>query len=304
MIFVEPSCEIIRDEHTIEFALGNIERAARICYASEKNSKDNKEFLRSLYMKHHYRPFEFGTIYYTLYYDATFRSRVSSTTEWIEEDVSRSPWTHRETDYEVCYYTTNCRVILEKIESRFKTLDQEGVFNLFWETIHEIYDYRPDFHKDRDTILWKISRGIADEFRTHTQISSLMQSTRYCNYSSNKFDNQIRICRPQWMKLSANRLNKLQEQKERTDDSKSRLMIHSWCMSENAYKELINIGTPAEEARGVLPLDIYTEFIQCGFEKDWTNFFNQRYFGTTGKPHPDAQYIAGKAYCNWKGVVE
>ena len=303
MIFVEPSCEIIRDEYTIEFALENIERAARICYASEKNSKDNKEFLKSLFNKHHYRPFEFGTIYFTRKFEDILKQLSIDSNRRIIERVSQSPWTKNFYDNEIVYYTTNCRVIIEAIENLFSELDRDEIFDIFWKFIHNIYEHS-ELHKKRTTILWKISRSIADEFRTHTQISSLMQSTRYCNYSSNKFDNQIRICRPQWVKYSANQLNKKLGRDEGDFDSKLLIFINAWWKSEYDYKNLINIGVTAEEARGILPLDIYTEFIQCGFEEDWINFFNQRYFETTGKAHPDAKYIASRAYLKLKGITE
>ena len=308
MIFVEPSCEIIKDSHTIESALENIEQAARVCYASIKKSynlEDNKKFLFNLFQKRHYRPFEFGTIYYTIPLKNIFLSPNYSEEQYIKNKISSSPWT-KEVEVEgPVYCTTNCRVILETIVEIYKDLTKEELFDKFWTLIHSIYEYYPDYHKDRTTILWKISRGVADEFRTHTQISSLMQSTRYCNYSSDKFDNRIRICRPQWMNKSTNQLNDMISNNEDFSDPIYNLFLASWGMSEAVYNELIkDYGVPAEQARGVLPFDLYTEFIQCGFDEDWENFFNQRYFGTTGKPHPDAKYIASQAYYKWKGVTE
>lgn len=108
-----------------------------------------------------------------------------------------------------------------------------------------------------------------------------MQSTRYCCYSKSKFGNQLTFIKP-----SDNGENK------RVD----RLTRLFWKASEIGYKWLIQAHARAEQARRILPLDIKTEFIQCGYEEDWDNFFNQRYFGTTGKPHPDAKYIAKQAY--------
>ena len=61
---------------------------------------------------------------------------------------------------------------------------------------------------------------------------------------------------------------------------------------------------PAERARKCLPLDIATVFIQCGFEEDWDNFFNQRVLGTTGTPHPDAKYIAEMIYEEYKATKQ
>ena len=49
----------------------------------------------------------------------------------------------------------------------------------------------------------------------------------------------------------------------------------------------------AQEARGILPLDLKGELIMTGFTKDWIHFFNLRsYIAMTGKAHPDAMVLA------------
>ena len=275
MILVDPSCDIIRDDHTIQSSLDNIELAARICYASTKKKEEQKSFLRGLYNNHHYRPFEFGTIYFTsssIKENQLFNMIVSSHwTRCIEKESTK-------------YYTTNCRVIIESIEAT--STKEENIFDIFWDIIQDIYDYHPE-HRERTTIIWRIARGIADEFRTHTQISSLMQSTRYCRYSTNKFNNSIRICRPSWMR---------EEESDQSHDDKVNLFVQSWTKDEKHYNKAISLGMRAEQARGLLPLDLYTEMIQCGFEEDWNRFFDQRLFDKTGKAHPDAKYISKQAY--------
>ena len=66
--------------------------------------------------------------------------------------------------------------------------------------------------------------------------------------------------------------------------------------AEKAYFTLMETtdetGLRAEQARGVLGLDLKTVFIQCGFEDDWQHFFDLR---VEKGAHPDAQYIAGRA---------
>ena len=53
------------------------------------------------------------------------------------------------------------------------------------------------------------------------------------------------------------------------------------------YLELINQGWQPQQAREVLPLCTATEIIHTAFTSDWKHFFDLRYFGTTGKPHPN-----------------
>ena len=73
-----------------------------------------------------------------------------------------------------------------------------------------------------------------------------------------------------------------------------RIWVKSVTDSEMNYMLLRKEGVPAENARGSLCLDIKTEFIQCGFESDWDQFLDQRLYGKTGKPHPDAKAISEK----------
>ena len=68
-----------------------------------------------------------------------------------------------------------------------------------------------------------------------------------------------------------------------------------------------------EEARGMLPLDIKSELVMTGFESDWVHFFNLRsHVAMTGKPHPDAQFLADgllqefidRGYCTYEDITK
>ena len=62
----------------------------------------------------------------------------------------------------------------------------------------------------------------------------------------------------------------------------------------NVYKQLIDRGClHRQDARGVLPLDTATECIYTYTINEWKNIIDLRYYGTTGKPHPNAKIIAG-----------
>ena len=47
------------------------------------------------------------------------------------------------------------------------------------------------------------------------------------------------------------------------------------------------LGWTPQQARRVLPFDIETELVITAFEDDWMNYFGQRFYGSTGTPHPD-----------------
>ena len=68
------------------------------------------------------------------------------------------------------------------------------------------------------------------------------------------------------------------------------LAANDFC--EFCYFKLLDCGSLAEDARGILPLDINTEFAMTAFVSDWKHFFDLRADATTGKPHPDINRIA------------
>lgn len=118
-----------------------------------------------------------------------------------------------------------------------------------------------------------------------------MQSTRYCGYDKEKFGSELIFIKPQWLS-SCDYYAMSEDEKE---------LFRAYENAENHYMRLrTKYNWTAEKARKVLPLGIATSFIQCGFEKDWDNFFNQRLFGSTGTPHPDAKEIAEMIYEKYK----
>lgn len=263
MKLIEPSVEIWEPTNLFE----SIARAARICYASESKS-DAKQFVEKLIEKKHYRPLEFGTVYLCV------PCSTLSSNNYLVNKFNGSPYSVVRWYLSDCYITTNYRFLYEH-----DLLDQVKAF----------FSPPMKHHAIRATIHWTISRAIADEFRTHVSLSSLMQSTRYCKYTSDKFGNEVTFIKPSW--LSSCDPESLINEPESD-------FVKAFEKSEYFYAKLIqNYNLPAELARDILPLGIKTEMVQCGFlDTAWYNFFNQRVKGTTGKPHPDALYIATKAY--------
>lgn len=244
-----------------------IAKAGHVCYASEKEG-DEEAFVKRCISLGHMRPLEFGTVYLKVPYnsDAIYFYSTNSYSVMVQHESG-------------CYITTNYRVLVE---------------NNCAEDLH--YWCEPtEFHALRHCILWEhIGRDIADEFRTHVGLSSLMQSTRYCAYDKEKFASELKCIIPcHWI-----------GQDEHYEGDRQEL-INAFNDAEKHYMRLRTVfNWPAEEARRCLPLDVATQFIQCGFEKDWDNFFNQRVLGTTGKPHPDAKYIAEMIYEKYKATKQ
>lgn len=128
------------------------------------------------------------------------------------------------------------------------------------------------------------------EFVRHRVMSFAQESTRYCNYSKDKFDNQVTFVIPNW----CNSLVEGSEQKyspfEINGDEVE--FMDAIQNAQNYYLSLLKLGWKPQEARAVLPNSLKTELVVTGFTSDWNHFFDLRARGTTGAPHPQAKELA------------
>lgn len=127
------------------------------------------------------------------------------------------------------------------------------------------------------TVKFICDRGISHEIVRHRLASFAQESTRYCNYTSDKFDNHITVIKPIFY-----------------DDTES-VQYKTWfdsCMqSEQAYFKLIANGSTPEEARCVLPNSLKTELVMTANLREWRHFFKLRAADTTGKAHPQIKQL-------------
>lgn len=119
------------------------------------------------------------------------------------------------------------------------------------------------------------------EFRTHVGLSHLAESTRYCNYSKDKFGNELTFIQPCWDIRGSNYIDFLQH-------------------AEWGYFRMLKNGWTPQQARSILPLGIKSELISCGFKDAWENFFKRR---DAPDAHPMAQEIAKPMHEKFKGLV-
>ena len=134
--------------------------------------------------------------------------------------------------------------------------------------------------------------GVCRELLRHRKFSFANESTRYCNYSKSKFGGELTFITPTWY-TGGNGIN----DKECSMDSEFELSCEE---AEKSYLRMISWGATPQEARQVLPLATKTELVMTGFADDWRHFFSLRLRGTTGKPHPDMQYLAQLAWNEFK----
>ena len=129
------------------------------------------------------------------------------------------------------------------------------------------------------SVKFTTDRGVSHETVRHRIASYAQESTRYCNYGSDKFNNEITVISPlSAMELKAPYGADIGEWYD--------LWVEAVCDAENKYLRLIELGCPPEIARGVLPTSLKTEIVVTMNLREWRHFFELRVLGTTGKPHP------------------
>lgn len=231
----------------------HIERCARVSYKSEDKITDTsyEKFVNMLESRGHDRPLEFGTVYLDIP-----TKDIERGAEYIYAvgKYSLNPWSIKEEVKDHAYISTNYRVIKDN----------------HWESDLQYLCEPTEHHHKRYTVHMILDRGVMDEFRTHVGLSHLAESTRYCNYSKDKFGNELTFIQPCWDIRGSNYIDFLQH-------------------AERGYFRMLKNGWTPQQARSILPLGIKSELISCGFEDAWENFFKRR---DAPDAHSMAQEIA------------
>jgi thymidylate synthase (FAD) len=111
------------------------------------------------------------------------------------------------------------------------------------------------------TVRFICDRGISHELVRHRLASYSQESTRYANYSKDKFRNGITVIKPLfWAEGSAEYSKWLKAMEE----------------AEKSYMELIHFGSRPEEARSVLPNSLKTEIVMTCNIREWRHVLKLR----------------------------
>ena len=132
------------------------------------------------------------------------------------------------------------------------------------------------------TVLFVCDRGVTHELVRHRPCSFAQESTRYCNYSQGKFNNEITVILPFFFDTGMGTAS---------NSTVYEAWKYSCEVAERKYLELIGYGATPQEARSVLPNSLKTEIIMTTNETEWQHIVNLRAKGTTGSPHPQMKEI-------------
>ena len=258
----------------------HIERCARVSYKSEDKITDTsyEKFVNMLESRGHDRPLEFGTVYLSR------TSQKEDNMEWLDK-YAYNPWS------KFSFGNGSTRINGELRNTVYVTTNYRVIKEHHWEDDLQYLCEPTEYHYKRYTIHMILDRGVMDEFRTHVGLSHLAESTRYCNYSKDKFGNEITFIKPCWCNIPEGDYGTpdyIPDRLPRIGATESGL-IDALQYAEYYYFFLLSEGWTPQQARSVLPLSIKSELISCGFEDVWTNFFYRR---DAPDAHPMAQEIA------------
>lgn len=135
------------------------------------------------------------------------------------------------------------------------------------------------------TIKFVCDRGISHEIVRHRIASYAQESTRYCNYSNDKFGNEITVIEPCFWD---NDLSQYEIWELACEDA------------ESSYFDLIENGATPQEARSVLPNSLKTEIVVTMNLREWRHFFKLR---TASTAHPQMREIAIPLLNDFKRIL-
>lgn len=121
-------------------------------------------------------------------------------------------------------------------------------------------------------------RGVSHEIVRHRIASYSQESTRYCNYSKDKFGHEITVIDPCFWKSESGK-----------DQQKYEIWEKAMQEAEKAYMKLLESGATPQETRSVLPNSLKTEIVMTMNLREWRHFFKLR---TPIAVHPQMLEIA------------
>lgn len=264
MKLIEPKVELLSEFNISPES--HIARCSRICYGhedKEPNQEADKKMVEGLIKRGHLSMLRHSSVY------LSFIGNLP--TNFISEYVN----TKRLKDY-ICA-STNKQFMLESDNKAELNSYTPSEFLRLCKEFPELFEiYRLTF-----CITTQISTSRELNRKSPNAIAE--RSTRYCSSKDG-----LEICKPWWFKHSIEDITKgncTYAEKWYYDN-----MINT----EEVYKVLLDTNMKPEDARGILPLDTATKVIYTYSIREWQHILDLRYYGTTGKPHPNAKLIAGK----------
>lgn len=274
MKIIEPKVELWKQG---DDSKAHVARCARVCYGRETGN--DEATIKRLINDGHWSMFRHET-YYIIANDS------DKTLETIIINYANTIGFSYHYEKHVYYITVNGNWVLDH-----KT--QFGYLSKYIVPIEDFRNTEIGFHMMRYTFCVDTQISTSRELNRVSPNNIAEMSTRYVYEDGS-------ICRPHWLNgydIFENIASHYIVYKDRELDTdinhKVLTYIQSCDNSFTNYKYLVESGLHRQDARGVLPLDTATRCVYTYSLKEWRAIIDLRYYGTTGKPHPNAKIIAG-----------
>lgn len=279
MKLIKPYFEIIEQRSSTEDLYKHIELCGRNAYKSEDKITESsaKIFVDKICKAKHGSVLEHGTVYLKAKTELINMYIHPEDGDYEEYNIlskyEDNKYSNVFNDGEYLYVTTNFRVLKEND----------------WLNDLQYICEPTKFHEKRVSVRFVCSRAISHELVRHRVFTFTQESQRYCNYSKDKFGNDVTFIKPLWVHTEREEFygHILTNTIDYTYTELRYMM--SLKESENVYLDLLYFDYKPEEAREVLPNSTKTDIIMTGFISDWKHFFELR---TAENAHPEMRRLA------------
>ena len=259
MKIIEPKVELLSEIGISPES--HIARCARVCYGKEykePNQEADKKMVDGLIKRNHLSMLRHNSAYFVF-------------TNHLPEEF-KSEYVNTLSQENYIYASTNRQFTLEH--------NKAGLNSHVFLNLCRKY---PELFK-----LYRLTFCITTQISTSRELNRVSpnniaeRSTRYCSSKDG-----LEICRPWWLK------NSQEHYSNRNLSPDEYWYFYTLSNIELAYKTLLNNGMKPEDSRGILPLDTATKVIYTYSVQEWKHIIDLRYYGTTGRPHPNAKLVIG-----------
>lgn len=302
MKIIHPSVEYWSQANTLDGIWEHAARCARVCYQSAhtKEGESAKDFLLRTIAKNGFKKDK-----------SSHMSVLEHATVYLVVNIQNPFYPHMCYKYKDNHYSKTCNLIInDTIEGICITTNLRVIIENDWLDDLKFIANDISNHVKRYTFSFITNLGVSRELNRHRCHSISEESTRYCNYSKDKFGNGLTFIIPEWLDLEECNIDDTDKKfihlpnQYRFDgtlanlvDSDKNLTVEGEWLAANVraqihYLNLLKKGWKPQQAREVLPLSLKTQVVHTAFEDDWKDFIALRSDGISGAPHPNIKVLA------------
>lgn len=271
MKIIKPSVELWKETNVTE----HIAKCARVCYRSEsKGIESDIKLVNALFKSKHLSMFRHSSVYAIINLNDNIRDTIYK--------YDNCPYIDYIINKDKIYIATDRQFLMDNVDNYYSISNIIEDNNV---SAKEFASTEIGYNLMRYTFCVNTQISTSRELNRVSPNNIAEQSTRYV------YDDGT-LCQPHW--ITDNQIEEWNNKRFCSDSPEANYFL-SKCEEEfNAYKFAINnYGLNKQDARGLLPLDTATKCIYTYSIKEWKHIIDLRYYGKTGKPHPNAKIIAG-----------